>query len=322
MEDYPKNLQDFEKRFSTEASCREYLFRLRWSNGFVCPRCGGRKGWMTNRHKIICVECRYEISVTAGTIFQDTHQPLTNWFRAMWRLTNEKSGLNALSLQRLLEIGSYRTAWSMLHKLRSAMVRPGRDRLTGKIEVDDAYIGGKEKGTRGRHLEGKTLVIVAAEEDGNGIGRIRIGRVKNASSKSLHTFIRESVDPGSQIHTDDWKGYHGLESEGYRHRITTVNKNPQAAHQLLPRVHRVISLTKRWLLGTHQGAVSHEHLQQYLNEFVFRFNRRTSSHRGKLFYRLVQQSVAVEPLVYQSIIQDVREKRRIQRRRKEGHHKI
>jgi len=322
MEDYPKNLQDFEKRFSTETACREYLLGLRWPNGFVCPRCEGQKGWVTKSHKIVCAECLYGTSVTAGTIFQDTHQPLKSWFRAMWWLTNQKSGLNALSLQRLLGLGSYRTAWSMLHKLRSAMVRPGRDRLTGKIEVDDAYIGGIEKGTRGRHLETKTLVVIAAEEDGNGIGRIRIGQVANASSRSLHAFIKESVDLGSQIHTDDWKGYRGLEKQGYRHRTTNVKKSSQAAHQLLPRVHRVISLTKRWLLGTHQGAVSHEHLQQYLNEFVFRFNRRTSTHRGKLFYRLVQQSLAVEPLVYQSLIRDVRGRRRMRRQLKEGHHKI
>ena len=322
MEDYPRNLRDFEKRFSTEAACREYLFKLRWPDGFVCSRCGYRKGWVTKNSKILCAGCRYGMTVTAGTIFQDSHQTLTNWFRAMWWLTNEKSGLSALSLQRLLELGSYRTAWTMLHKLRSAMVRPGRERLTGKVEIDDAYIGGVEEGVRGRQLEGKVLVVVAAEEDGKGIGRIRIGQVANASGESLHGFIKESIDPGSQVHTDDWKGYHGLRKAGYSHKITNVSKSQQAAHQLLPRVHRVISLTKRWLLGTHQGAVSHEHLQGYLNEFAFRFNRRTSAHRGKLFYRLAQQSVAVEPLVYQSLIRDVREMRRSRRQRKKGHHNM
>jgi len=322
MEDYPKNLRDFEKRFSTEAACREYLLKLRWPVGFVCSRCGGRKGWPTKNGKIICGGCRYGITVMAGTIFQDSHQPLTNWFRAMWWLTNEKSGLSALSLQRLLELGSYRTAWTMLHKLRSAMVRPGRDRLSGKVEVDDAYIGGEEEGVRGRQLEEKTLVVVAAEEDGYGIGRIRIGQVADASAKSLHGFIKESVDPGSNVHTDDWKGYHGLGKAGYSHRITNVSKSQQAAHQLLPRVHRVISLAKRWLLGTHQGAVSHEHLQGYFNEFTFRFNRRTSTHRGKLFYRLAQQSVAVEPLVYQSLVRDVREMRRLRKRCKQGRHNM
>lgn len=191
-------------------------------------------------------------------------------------LTNEKSGLSVLSLQRLLELGSYRTGWTMLHKLLSAMVRPGRDRQSGRVEVDGAYVGGEEEDVHGRQLEGKALVVVAAEEGGEGIEIIRIGQVANASGKSLHGFIKESVGPGSDIHTDDWKGY--------THRVTTLSKSQKAAHQLLPRVHSVISLLKRWLLGTHQGTVSHEHLQGYLNEFTFRFNRRTSAHRGKLCF--------------------------------------
>lgn len=311
MEDYPRNLREFEQRFTTEAACREYLFKLRWPEGFLCLRCGGKNGWLTKGGKMVCAGCRYGTTVTAGTIFQDSHQLLANWFRAIWWVTNEKTGLSALSLQRLLELGSYRTAWTMLHKLRTAMVRPGRDRLSGRVEVDDAYIGGEEEGVRGRHLGRKALVVVAAEEDGEGIGRIRIGQVGDASARSLHSFVEESVDPGSNVHTDDWKGYKGLEKKGYTRRVTTLSKNQKGAHQLLPRVHRVVSLLKRWLLGTHQGAVSHEHLQGYLNEFTFRFNRRTSTHRGKLFYRLVQQSVAVEPVTYQAMIRDVRDMRRL-----------
>lgn len=311
MEDYPRNLSEFESRFPTEGACRGYLFKQRWPEGFVCSRCGSLKGWLTKRGEVVCGGCRYAATVTAGTIFQDSHQPLTIWFRAMWWVTNEKTGLSALSLQRLLELGSYRTAWTMLHKLRTAMVRPRRDRLSGRVEADDAYIGGEEEGIRGRHLGKKALVVVAAEEDGEGIGRIRIGQVADASAKSLNAFVKESVEPGSNVHTDDWKGYEGLKKKGYTHRVTTLSKNQKAAHQLLPRVHRVVSLLKRWLLGTHQGAVSHEHLQGYLNEFTFRFNRRRSSHRGKLFYRLVQQTVAVEPVTYEAIIKDVRELRRL-----------
>jgi len=314
MEDYPRNLSEFENRFSNEAACREYLFKQRWPEGFVCSRCGAPKGWLTKRGEVVCGGCRYAATLTAGTIFQGSHQPLINWFRAMWWMTNEKSGLSALSLQRLLELGSYRTAWTMLHKLRFAMVRPGRDRLSGRVEVDDAYVGGEEKGVRGRQFEKKALVVVAAEEDGDGIGRIRIGQIADASGKSLHGFIKESVDPGSNVHTDDWKGYHGLEKKGYTHRITTLSKSQEAAHKLLPRVHRVVSLIKRWLLGTHQGAVSCEHLRGYLNEFTFRFNRRTSTHRGKLFYRLVQQAMAVEPVAYEAIIKDVRKLRRLRAR--------
>ena len=312
MEDYPGNLSEFEKRFSDEAACREYLLRLRWPEGFVCCRCGSRKGWTTNRRsKILCSRCRYDISVTAGTVFENTHQPLTTWFRAMWWVTNQKTGVSALSLKRLVGLGSYRTAWMMLHKLRTAMVRPGRERLSGRVEVDDAYIGGMEEGIRGRHLGKKALIVVAAEEDGKGIGRIRIGQVADASGKSLHAFVEESVDPGSNVHTDDWNGYEGLEQKGYTHRVTALSKSQKAAHQLLPRVHRVVSLLKRWLLGTHQGAVSHEHLQGYLNEFTFRFNRRASTHRGKLFYRLVQQAAAVEPVTYEAMVRDVRELRRL-----------
>lgn len=309
MEDYPRNLLEFEKHFSDEEKCRNYLIRLRWPEGFVCCRCGSKKGWTTNRGKFLCSGCRYDISVTAGTIFERTHQSLISWFRAIWWVTNEKTGVSALSLKRLLGLGSYRTAWAMLHKLRSAMVRPGRDRLSGRVEVDDAYIGGEEEGIRGRHLGKKTLVVVAAEEDGRGIGRIRIGHVADASSGNLHRFIEESVKPRSYLHTDDWTGYQGLKAKGYKHKVTPVSKSKKSAHQLLPRVHRVVSLLKRWLLGTHQGAISHEHLQGYLNEFTFRFNRRTSIHRGKLFFRLVQQAAVVEPLTYETIIKGVRELR-------------
>lgn len=194
----------------------------------------------------------------------------------------------------------------MLHKLRSAMVRPGRDRLTGRIEVDETYVGGVEEGVRGRKTEKKALVLIAAQEDGNGIGRIRLGRVADASAASLLTFIEESAEPGSTVHSDDWPGYQGLEGKGYAHVATSIRKSGKDAHKLLPRVHRVASLLKRWLLGTHQGAISPEHLDSYLNEFVFRFNRRTSASRGKLFLRLTEQSVLVPPLPYDDLVKGVR----------------
>lgn len=309
MGDYPTTLRKFETRFSTDRSCADYLLALRWPSGFVCPRCGNRGGWTAKNGRVICRACRHRTTVTAGTIFQDTHQPLTLWFRAMWWMTNQKIGLSALGLQRLLGVGCYRTAWMMLHKLRSAMVRPGRDRLTGRIEVDETYIGGLEEGVRGRQTEKKALVLVAAQEDGNGIGRIRLGHVADASAASLHAFIEDSVEPGSTVHTDDWTGYQGLDAKGYEHVATSIKKSDKAAHELLPRVHKVASLLKRWLLGTHQGAISHEHLDSYLNEFVFRFNRRTSVHRGKLFLRLVEQAVIVPPLPYDCLVKGVREAR-------------
>ena len=247
--------------------------------------------------------------MTAGTIFQDSHQPLTTWFRAMWWMTNQKTGLSGLGLQRLLGLGSYRTAWMMLHKLRSAMVRPGRNRLSGTVEVDESYVGGLEEGVRGRQTEKKSVIVVAAQEDGLGIGRIRMSQVDNASAASLHGFVNTTVEPGSTIRTDDWTGYQGLDKKGYRHEVTPIKRSGKQAHELLPRVHIVISLFKRWMLGTHQGAISHEHLTSYLNEFVFRFNRRTSAHRGKLFLRLAQQAVAVEPVTYAGLIKGVREGR-------------
>lgn len=303
VEDYPRTLAELEARFSTEQACREYLFRLRWPEGFRCWRCGGSKAWPLRSGRWQCTGCGYQVSVTAGTIFQDTRTPLTVWFRAMWWVTSQKNGVSALGLQRVLGLGSYQTAWVWLHKLRRAMVRPGRDRLSGRVEVDETYVGGEEEGVRGRQTESKVLIVVAAEEDGRGTGRIRMRRIPDASAPSLLPFVEEAVDPGSLVHTDGWLGYAPLESRGYIHKISFLRGNKQSPSELLPRVHRVVSLLKRWLLGTHQGAVSAEHLDYYLDEFTFRFNRRTSRSRGKLFFRLVQQAVAVEPTTYRSIIQ-------------------
>jgi len=241
--------------------------------------------------------------VTAGTIFQDTHTPLTVGFRAMGWVIAQKNGVSALGLQRVLGLGSYQTAWAWLHKLRRAMVRPGRDRLAGTVEVDETYLGGLEEGKRGRQTEKKALIVVAAQEEGRGIGRIRMRRIADASAASLMPFVQDSIEPGSVVHTDGWLGYEPLERKGYRHRITFLRGPEESPSELLPRVHRVISLLKRWLLGTHQGAVSFEPLDYYLDEFTFRFNRRRSRSRGKLFFRLAQQAVAVKPVIYRSLVQ-------------------
>ena len=217
-------------------------------------------------------------------------------------MTSQKNGISALGPQRVLGLGSYQTAWVCLHKLRRAMVRPGRERLSGSVEADETYLGGLEEGMRGRQTESKALIVVAAEEDGKGIGRIRMRRIPDASAHSLISFVQESVEPGSVVHTDGWLGYEPLQGRGYIHRLTFLRGQQKSPSELLPRVHRVVSLLKRWLLGTHQGAVSIEHLDGYLDEFTFRFNRRKSHSRGKLFYRLVQQAVAVEPTTYKAII--------------------
>src|SRR5208283_5932944 len=302
MEDYPRDLTELEARFSTEAACREYLFQLRWPDGFRCPRCGETKSWPQANGLVRCAGCDYQSSVTAGTIFQDSRLPLTLWFRAVWWVTSQKNGVSAMGLQRVLGLKSCKTAWALLHKLRRAMVRPGRDRLKGTVEVDEAFVGGVSAGT-GRDGIGKALVAIAAEEDGKGIGRIRLARVPDGSTPSLHGFIQQSVAPGSTVHTDGWAPYQGLEKLGYSHTVTTLKgQGKEAAVELLPRVHRVASLLKRWLLGTHQGAVGPTHLDYYLDEFTFRFNRRRSASRGKLFFRLLQQAVQVGPATYESIV--------------------
>jgi len=301
MEDYPRTLMEFERRFATDQACREYLFALRWPEGFVCPRCGGQQAWAARRGVWLCGQCRYEASPTAGTIFQDSHLPLTLWFRAIWYVTSQKNGASALGVQRVLGLGSYRTAWSLLHKLRRAMVRPGRNRLAGTVEIDETYWGAVEEGVVGRLTEKKALILVAAQHDGSHkIGRIRMRQVSDLSRSTLHAFITESIEPGSVVRTDGLETYSGL--RGYRHDPIVIAGSGKTADELLPRVHRVVSLLKRWLLGTHQGAVSHKHLDYYLDEFTFRFNRRTSASRGKLFYRLVQQATQVEPHPYQTIV--------------------
>lgn len=301
MEDYPRTLLELEERFSTADACRQYLFSLRWPDGFACPRCGGREAWPMTRGLWLCRQCRHQTSVTAGTIFQDTRLPLPLWFRAMWYVTSQKNGASALSLQRVLGLRSYQTPWAWLHKLRRAMVRPGRERLSGVVEVDETYWGAEEEGVVGRQTNDKALVIVAAQHDGpRKIGRIRMACIPDLSRETLHRFIAEHVEPGSRVQTDGWAAYGEL--AGYQHQPIVVAGSGKVAHELLPRVHRVVSLLKRWLLGTHQGAVGQDHLDYYLDEFTFRFNRRSSASRGKLFYRLVQQAVQVQPHPYRHLI--------------------
>lgn len=289
-EDYPRSLAEFEARFSTEAACLEYLAKLRWPDGFVCPRCSGTSAWSTSRGFWHCRECSAQTSVTARTLFHRARKPLRFWFRAMWHITSQKYGANALGLQRVLGLGNYETAWQWLHKMRRAMVRPGREQLSGCVQVDETYIGGRNKpGKRGRGAAGKALVAVAVEDQGpEGIGRIRLQHVPDASAESLGGFVRDMITPGSVVTTDDWSGYVALPKLGYTHRVSA----PKAL--VLP--HLVASLLKRWLLGTYQGAVKPSHLEYYLDEFTFRFNRRTSRSRGKLFYRLVQQALLVDPV--------------------------
>ncbi len=232
--------------------------------------------------------------MTTGTLFHGTHKPLRFWFEAIWYVVNQKNGVSALGLQKAMGFGSYHTAWEWLHKLRRAMVRPGRDKLSGLVEVDETFIGGVHTGKRGRGAEGKSLVFIAAEEAEGGIGRIRLPVIEDAAGETLAKAVQETIAPGSQVRSDGHGGYNVLPHYGYIH-IPVIHKDAISG-DATPLAHRVAALLKRWWLGTHQGAISHEHLAYYLDEFSFRFNRRTSRSRGKLFYRLIEGALQIDPV--------------------------
>ncbi len=298
--EFPRTVLEFEHRFRTEEACGAYLAGIRWVDGFRCPRCENAKAWKRTRGQYQCTGCSTEVSVTAGTVFHRSKVPLRLWFRAIWWLTNQKSGINAMSLQRLLGLGSYQTAWTMLHKLRRAMVRPDRELLSGHVEIDETLVGGHRKRPYSRYS--KKTVIIAAEVRGNGIGRIRLETIPNDRLGHLLSFARRNVVAGSEIRTDGAWAYQHLTKLGYRHSATALrNKPDEESIRALPRAHRIASLLKRWLLGTYQGRASPAQLEHYLQEFTFRFNRRLSPTRGQLFYRLIQQCVVRAPTPYKAI---------------------
>lgn len=304
--DYPRTYQEFLKWFSDESACRRYLAQCRWPTGFECPRCGVRDApWNTARGYLHCRKCGSEVSVTAGTIFERTRMPLQSWFAAMWFVVSQKDGASALGLQRVLGLGSYQTAWTWLHKLRKAMVRPGRDLLSGTVEVDETYVGGKSHGgKRGRGSEKKSIVAIAVEiRSPRGFGRVRMRRVDDVSHASLTSFVSSVAEAGAEIRTDGWRGYNGLAKLGYRHEKVVLSDSGDPTHVSMPGVHRIAALMKRWLMSTHQGSVSEKHLEYYLDEYTFRFNRRTSRSRGLLFYRLVQQAAQTAPFSYCQIVE-------------------
>ena len=303
--------EEFVKQFSTEEQCRNYLFQLRWPNGFMCPHCGGSDYKIVRGTLYWCSECKYQASVTAGTIFQDTRIPLKTWFIAIWWITTQKYGASAEGLQQVLGLNSYRTAWTWLHKIRKAMVRADRTKLNGVVEVDETYVGGEEhSGSTGRGTGNKVLVAIAVELQGFGnknkqglrkIGRVRLSVISDASGDSLSTFVTENIEKGSEIITDGWSGYSFVKGADYRHTVFVQSKKDED-EKPLPHVHLVISLLKRWLLGTHQGAVSDKYMQAYLEEYTFRFNRRNSAKRGLLFYRLLEGAVSISPHTYNDIV--------------------
>ena len=312
---YPRSLGELRSWFTSDADCLDYLEWLRWPHGFICPECAQPGGWRLGDGRWRCASCRSCTSPTAGTIFDRTRTPLTVWFLASWLFATQKDGISAQSLQRELEIGSYQTAWAMLHRLRTVLVRPGRERLAGRVEVDEMFVGGEEPGLRGGRQRGKKALVGVAVEvhEPRGLGRCRMRVIPDASAASLHLLVADHVEQGATVVTDAWAGYLGIERLGYEreaHSQRGARLRGEDPYGMLPGVHRVASLAKRWLLGTHQGSVDDGHLQAYLDEFVFRFNRRTSRNRGLVFHRVMELAVGHEPVRYRDLVIDPQPKKR------------
>ena len=296
--DYPRTYREFVEWFPDEESCTAYLGKLRWPNGFICPACSSvSEPWHQTRGRLVCPRCRHQTSATRGTIFDKTRTPFTTWFETAWHMTTAKNGLSAKTLQRTLGT-SYRTAWKMLHQYRIAMVRSEREQLSGIVEVDESLVGGVDHGgKRGRGAH-KAIVVIAVEiNEPKGFGRVWMRHIPDASGDKLVPFVCDVVAPGTTVQTDGWGGYNDLQQNGYVHQKKILSSNDDPAHVSMPGVHRIASLLKRWILGTHQGSVGDEHLQSYLEEFTFRFNRRTSRSRGLVFYRLLEQAVNTSPII-------------------------
>lgn len=303
MEDFPKNEIEFDQRFLNESACFDYLYKMKWPNGFSCTECGHRAYWVSSKNIYICTRCEHQYSLTAGTIMDSSKKPIKYWFKAMWWFTSRRSGVNAINLQELLGFGSYNTAWYWLQKLRRCTIRKDREKLSGNVEVDEFFIGGQKPGKRGRGANGKTAVAAAVERKGQKIGRIRLKVIPDCSADSLLPAIDKYIEAGSDVFTDGWKGYEPLDEDTYRHHKVFQNKAVNK-DSVLPGVHLVASLVKRVILGTHQGRFEPKYLQNYLDEYVFRFNRRTSNFVGKKFMRIVQQAIGSAKITWRQIKAD------------------
>lgn len=278
----PASLRAFEKRFASEAACEEFLAAVRYAEGFVCPRCGVGRGWSLNGHRLIECANGHKVSLTAGTMLHGTRQDLLTWFHAAFLVSTLTPGISALQFQRQLGLTRYETAFQMLHRVRSALVAPGRERLRGEVEVDETFIGGKDPDQDGRG--GDKVLVVGAVEIVNRvaspasptrrpIGRVRLRAVPDASANSLAGFVETEIELGAIVHTDGWDGYRRLRRCGYDHHRMVQGKG-RDAKAVLPHIHRVFSNLKAWLKGTHHGRIEPKYLQAYLDEYTFRFNRR------------------------------------------------
>lgn len=301
--DYPNTYREFVKMFPDDATCAAFLALLRWPEGFVCPACKiTTTPWNESRGRLACPICRHQTSVSTGTIFDKTRTPLMTWFEAAWHVSSAKNGMSAKTLERTMGT-SYQVAWMMLQRFRVAMVNIDRNQLSGDVEVDETFVGGEEHGGKRGRGTNKSIVVIAVEiRQPKGFGRVRMRHIPDASGESLLPFVHEVVAPGSVVRTDGWSGYNGLTDYGYTRDILVQSSSGDPAHVSMPGVHRVASLLKRWLLGTHQGSVLSHHLQSYLEEFTFRFNRRTSRSRGLVFRRLLEQAVITGPVTQTDII--------------------
>jgi hypothetical protein len=302
MSDFPRSLLEFQRRFPDDAACATYLAAVRWPHGFVCPECGSTRACLltTKAHTYQCYACLRQTSVTAGTVMHKTHLPLTVWFWAAYLMATHSNGISARQLWKQLGLGSYKSAWLLCAKLRRAMVDPNRDPLSGLVEADETQISYRSKddppaGGGGRSGEGKLQVAAAVEIQGKGPGRVRLAVIENASASSLRTFLKASVAPGATLKTDGWSGYIG--APGLTHEPHVVG--PMAAHIVLPWVHRIFSNLKTWALGVYHG-LRKSHLQAYLDEFVFRFNRRCTPHAA--FRSLLGIGTAIKPATYKMLI--------------------
>jgi hypothetical protein len=302
MGEFPRSLIEFQQRFADEAACAAYLREARWPGGFVCPACGGVRGWAlaTKAWTHECAECHRQTSVTAGTVMHGSKLPLTVWFWAAYLMATHSNGISALQVQKQLGLGSYRTAWMLCAKLRRAMVAPGRDPLTGLVEVDETHLPHRSRndplsGGGGRSHQGKILIAGAVEVQEKGPGRIRLSVIEDFSADSLHGFLRAAVAPGATAKTDGWSAYPG--APGVSHDPHVIG--PMAAHIVLPWVHRVFSNLKTWALGVYHG-LRRRNIQTYLDEFVFRFNRRRTRHAA--FRTLLGIGLVSKPVTYKILI--------------------
>lgn len=302
MTAYPRSLLDFQRRFPDDAACAAYLAAVRWPEGFVCPACGGRRACLlvTKAHTYQCSTCHRQTSVTAGTVMHGSKLPLTVWFWAAYLMATHSNGISARQLWKQLGLGSYKSAWLLAAKLRRAMVDPGRNPLSGLVEVDETQLSYRTRndppaGGGGRSGQGKLQVAAAVEVQGKGPGRVRLAVITDASAASLHAFLKASVAAGTTIRTDGWAGYSG--APNLHHEPHTVGAI--AAHVVLPWVHRLFSNLKTWALGVYHG-LRKRHLQSYLDEFVFRFNRRRTPHAA--FRTLLGIGTALKPATYKMLI--------------------